>query len=214
MHAARLLLRRQAGSGQSTLASLLRLPFAPGPPPGATSLLLEADSSVFAGRFSSAGASNSSPNASSSTRQVWQSLDTRGAPCSQREHQQATSEAGSPGPSPGHTAHSDAARQHVPERAAAAFEMDQPGILPARRQQRPQEEGGGSSAGTDRQRAYATRAATRSFVLPNAVHSSSSSPWGDGPGDSLPHNARDQPIEFDFPAKAYYIGACLYVSLA
>lgn len=46
--------------------------------------------------------------------------------------------------------------------------------------------------------------------MPKAEHSSSSSsssPWSDGPADSNFAVPRDQQIEFDFPAKAYYIGA-------
>lgn len=218
MHAAvsRLLLRKQTGSGQSTLASLFRNPFVFGSPQVVPPLLLEADCPVFAARFSSAGASHSSLGASGSARELLQSLETRGASFSLRQHHQQSLGAGASGPSAGRSAHSHAANTHVPARAADASsdDIDQPEALRLREPRRSQEDGGGIRPGIEWQVPNATRAATRSFVLPNADNIASSAPWGNGLGSSPPQHVMDQPLEFDFPAKAYYIGALLQVYLS
>lgn len=95
------------------------------------------------------------------------------------------------------------------ELAAASFQIEQPDVLRDSGDVAKPQEGGNilSTPGADGGRAYATvRAATRSFVPVNNDIVNSSAPWGDSL-DSALRSANSQLPEFDFPAKAYYIGA-------
>ena len=105
------------------------------------------------------------------------------------------------------------------ERTAASFQIEQPDLLrdsgDARSWQQHEVVSGATLPGSDGLRAYATvRAATRSFVPVNTGSASSSSSSSthaiDAGENSILHSANSQQAEFDFPAKAYYIGATAF----
>lgn len=212
MHAgARQLLRKQ--SSQSCirlLESLLGSPSANGFHTVAKPLLSEAGyNSPTAAHFSSVGLSQSFHRARSLTTSS-QSLDALEGSWLQPQYQPPSWTS----TSNGHEGGNDQSNQsraipHQPvEIAAATFQIEQPDVL-RESGDAAKQEGGNilSTPGADGGRAYATvRAATRSFVPVNNDIVNSSAPWGDSL-DSALRSANSQLPEFDFPAKAYYIGA-------